>query len=256
MKKTSTTDKNLLEIPFENLSHEQSRENILKYLSNPKGNFVIQSVNPEICVQMQSDPEFKKIVLTGQMHIVDGIGVVVAGKVLGITVGERFTGVDLVHTVLTDPSFRSFRVMLIGGKGNVAERLADCYRDKKSGSNVFGFQGIEDISHVTRAEEENLFSIVAELKPQIIFFAFGSPAQEKWIYAHRTQLQGIVCAGVGGAFDFLAGDVGRAPAFVRKMGFEWLYRLILQPWRWRRQLRLGAFVGLVLKEKLHHVFHA
>ncbi len=255
MKNTSSAQNMLFGIPFRGETLESIRENILKYLSNPQGMYVIQSINPEICVQMASDPEFKKAVLSSQMHIVDGVGVAVAGRMLGVPVGERFTGVDLVHMVLTDPSFRSFRVALIGGKGNVAERLADCYRDHKSASHIFGLKGIQDISAPTADEEKEIFSIVAELKPQIIFFAFGSPAQEKWIHAHQAQLQGVVCAGVGGAFDFLVRDVPRAPFFMRRVGLEWLYRLIRQPWRWRRQLRLGAFVSLVLKEKFRRQPH-
>jgi len=84
----------------------------------------------------------------------------------------------------------------------------------------------------------------------LIFVAFGSPAQELWLYKHRGKFKGIVCMGVGQGFDVLSGQVKRAPLLLRKIGLEWLYRLITQPWRWRRQLRLVKFLWLVFKEKL------
>ncbi|MGB3020405.1 MAG: WecB/TagA/CpsF family glycosyltransferase, partial [Microgenomates group bacterium] len=83
----------------------------------------------------------------------------------------------------------------------------------------------------------------------LIFVAFGSPYQEKWIYENRASLQGITCIGVGGAFDFLSGRVARAPKLIQSIGLEWLYRLMRQPWRWRRQLQLPVFIYLVLKQK-------
>ncbi len=140
--------------------------------------------------------------------------------------------------------------MLIGGKGNVAERLADCYRGDKPASFLQGFAGISDIASPNPQQERELLSIVADVKPHIIFFAFGSPYQEKWIHAHRAQLKGIVCAGVGGAFDFLAGDVRRAPRFIRFLGLEWLFRLVRQPWRWQRQLRLISYILYILRARL------
>jgi N-acetylglucosaminyldiphosphoundecaprenol N-acetyl-beta-D-mannosaminyltransferase len=90
---------------------------------------------------------------------------------------------------------------------------------------------------------------VAATKPNLIFAAFGSPFQEKWFYQNRARLQGICCVGVGGAFDFLSGNIQRAPIWIRKIGLEWLYRLIREPWRWRRQLRLLVFLKEVLKER-------
>lgn len=84
----------------------------------------------------------------------------------------------------------------------------------------------------------------------ILFVAFGSPKQEIWIAENLDKLPVRVAIGVGGAFDFVSGKVKRAPVWVRKIGLEWLFRLILQPWRIKRQLRLFKFVFLVLGEKV------
>jgi N-acetylglucosaminyldiphosphoundecaprenol N-acetyl-beta-D-mannosaminyltransferase len=84
-------------------------------------------------------------------------------------------------------------------------------------------------------------SVVREARPDALFVAFGSPAQEMWIAEHRSELSGGVAVGVGGAFDYLAGRQKRAPAWVREAQLEWAYRLLRQPWRWRRQLALPRF---------------
>lgn len=87
-------------------------------------------------------------------------------------------------------------------------------------------------------------------KVDILFVAFGSPKQEIWIYENLDKLPVKVAIGVGGAFDFLSGKIKRAPFWIRKAGLEWLFRLINQPWRIKRQLALIKFVILILKEKL------
>jgi N-acetylglucosaminyldiphosphoundecaprenol N-acetyl-beta-D-mannosaminyltransferase len=86
-------------------------------------------------------------------------------------------------------------------------------------------------------------------KTDILFVAFGSPKQEIWIAENLNQLPAKVVIGVGGAFDFISGKVRRAPVFIRQLGLEWLFRLIIQPWRIKRQLKLLTFIDLVLKEK-------
>ncbi len=86
---------------------------------------------------------------------------------------------------------------------------------------------------------------MTDFKPHLVFVAFGSPWQELWIERHRNQFQNCVVMGVGGAFDFLGGKVPRAPVIIRRLGFEWLFRLIVQPWRLRRQLRLVRFGWLI-----------
>jgi N-acetylglucosaminyldiphosphoundecaprenol N-acetyl-beta-D-mannosaminyltransferase len=87
---------------------------------------------------------------------------------------------------------------------------------------------------------------ILEQKADLLFVAFGSPTQEKWIDQHRAELSHTVCVGVGGAFDMFSGRTPRATETVRKLGLEWLYRLITQPWRWRRQMKILQFIGLVL----------
>ncbi len=224
-------------------------EKIIKYIDRPAGFFHIVSLNPENLVIVTENRLFRKIVETAQMTIIDGIGIVLAGRWLGVEVGERVTGVGLMEDLLKVASDRRLRVLMIGGNENLALRLAQCYRDQFPEAKFKGLQGIEDIKNIKKEEETKIFSIVATYKPQLVFLAFGSPDQELWLDSHRKELAGCVVMGVGGAFDYLSGNIKRAPEFIRKLGLEWLFRLINQPWRWRRQSRLIKFIGLVIKEK-------
>ncbi|MBP9691287.1 WecB/TagA/CpsF family glycosyltransferase [Candidatus Woesebacteria bacterium] len=208
------------------------------------------SLNPENMVIAQDDKEYRKILSEGDIQLCDGVGVALGGSILSIDVGRRITGADLLERVVQMGDELGLRIMLLGAGTNVADELAVCYQKKYPQLSIKGLQGIKDISTPTKAEEDAIFAIVSYHKPQIICAAFGSPWQEKWFWAHRDQLQGVVCIGVGGGFDFALGRVSRAPTVIRSLGFEWLYRLIREPWRYKRQLRLIRFMYLVMKQKI------
>ncbi|MDA1316583.1 MAG: WecB/TagA/CpsF family glycosyltransferase [bacterium] len=238
-----------LNIDFHPSSKKDILEKILMYMSS-KYTFVhIVSLNPENMVMAQTDIEYRNMLSQSDIQIIDGIGTAVGAAILGFPSTDRLAGVDLMDLVIHLAAEKGFRILLLGGKPNLAESLADCYKKKLPNLSVKGEMGYVDILASKSEEDDRVFSIVADYKPQIIFAAFGSPAQEKWFYAHKHELNGSVCIGVGGGFDFLSGEVSRAPQLIRSFGFEWLYRLITQPWRIKRQLRLIEFIRLVLLQK-------
>lgn len=221
-------------------------DKILLYIGKPTGNLHIVSLNPENMVLATKNDLFKKVIETAQIKIVDGIGIVLAGRWLNIDVGERVTGVGLMEELINMASERRLRVLMIGGKENLALELAECYGTHFPEAKFKGVQGIVNIKNPTKDEEDAIFSIVAAYKPHLIFVAFGSPYQELWIERHKRKFVGCVVMGVGGSFDYLSGKVIRPPVFIQKIGFEWLFRLLQQPWRWRRQLKLLEFIRLIL----------
>ena len=198
--------------------------------------------------------EFRNVLNEADIHIIDGIGVLSAGSILNINVGDRLTGVDLMKMILEHCEKEPLRVLLLGSKPELADNIAKCYSEKYPNAQFVGLQGIENIQNPKNEEEMRIFSIVSDMRPHIIFASFGSPGQELWFWRHRAQLKGIVCIEVGGGFDFISGRVKRAPQFLRAIGLEWLFRLIIQPWRWRRQLRLFRFIYLVFKQKIAKVY--
>jgi N-acetylglucosaminyldiphosphoundecaprenol N-acetyl-beta-D-mannosaminyltransferase len=211
-----------------------------------EGFFHIASVNPEIAVIADTDPLFRDIINEADIALPDGTGVVLATRLAGYRHLERIPGVDFMETLLTEAGRRSLSVLLVGGRPGLAESLSKCYQQTYPQARFFGLQGIQNISKPTKPEEDAIFRIVADRRPHFIFAAFGSPAQEKWIWRNRKHFSGSVCMGVGGSIDYLSGAIKRPNPLIRRLGLEWLARLARQPWRLARQNRLAVFIILVL----------
>ncbi|MGB4965730.1 MAG: WecB/TagA/CpsF family glycosyltransferase [Microgenomates group bacterium] len=243
------SNNHLLGIPIPTESKSAIREKIIKNIFETKRFFHVVSLNPEIFVLTTTNGEFKKVVTEAQMRILDGVGVIVAAKLCSIPVGDRYSGVDLMSDLLKEAHNRRLRVLLIGGGDKVADKVIECQKEAFSGIEFTGTTGIANIARPTDVEEAEITSIVAATKPHMVFVAYGSPAQELWIDRHSKLFAGMVVMGVGGAFDFLSGNIARAPKWIQKAGFEWLFRLVRQPRRIWRQLRLVKFMWLVGKEK-------
>jgi len=245
---TNNKEKAILGISIPIQSKQTILEKILKYIEKPNGFFHIVSLNPENLVVATENDLFKQIIETAQIKIIDGIGIVLAGRLFNLNL-ERLTGVDLMKNLINMASNMRLRVMLIGGKENLALELADCYQREFSEAKFKGIGGIRNIENPTDKEEEEVVLIVRHYKPQLVFVAFGSPDQELWIERHKKEFSGCVMMGVGGSFDYLSNSTRRAPIFIQKIGLEWLYRLVTQPWRFKRQLRLIKFIWLIIKQK-------
>lgn len=146
------------------------------------------------------------------------------------------TGTDLVEAVARDFNEKGYTIGLYGGRDSVAKQAADCLKRIYPSLKISFARSAEDFS--TAADEE-----ITELpKCDVLFIALGQVKQENWIVNHKAQVEAKVFIGVGGAFDYISGQVSRAPKIVRQLGFEWLYRLATQPWRIKRQAKIVWFL--------------
>lgn len=236
------------DIEIENLSKQDILEKIRKY-TNQSADFVhIVSLNPETIVTAEKNRQFKKVLQTAQIKIIDGIGVLLAGRMLGLVLREKIAGVDLMEDLLCLANESRLRVAFIGGDDQIADKVVECQKRLFPEVSFLSCQGILNIRHPQPEEVASLLAIVTDFKPHLVFVAFGSPDQELWLDRHKDRFSGMVCMGVGGGFDYLSGNLPRAPRFLRRLGFEWLFRLIMQPSRFKRQLKLLIFIALVIKE--------
>jgi N-acetylglucosaminyldiphosphoundecaprenol N-acetyl-beta-D-mannosaminyltransferase len=243
------TSNQLLEITVPTQSRSIILEEIKKYIRQSTDFCHVVSLNPENLIIAQKDRLFKKVIQTAQIKIIDGIGIVLAARMLGIPIGERISGVEVMKNLITCAGKGSLTVLLVGGRGDLALKLSKCYQEKFPEAKFIGSEGFKNIRKPTKREEEKILSIVRSIKPNLIFAAYGSPWQELWIERHKRKFKGIVVMGVGQGFDVEGGVARRAPVWVQRLGFEWLFRLVTQPWRWRRQLKLIEFMWLVMKQK-------
>jgi len=205
----------------------------------------IATVNPEFIMAAQQDAEFREILDRTALNLPDGIGVVWAARRLGHPLRERVAGSDLITLLVERAGREGWPVYFLGAAEGVAQQAADALKSRYPGFKCVGtFSGSP-----RREDEEAIIDRVRAAAPDILLVAYGAPAQDKWIARNLSKLNVPVCMGVGGAFDFVAGVTQRAPKWMRRLGLEWLHRLIRQPWRWRRMLALPRFVWSVWREK-------
>lgn len=218
---------------------DMRKSEVLEYLAKKaqekgKKTFVV-TVNSEIIMLARNNPRYENVIKNADLALLDGVGVMWAGKVFGKKFNGRSHGADLVAELSEFVAKKPITVGLLGGKENVALLTAECLRKKFPDLNVaFSYQEWPQDPKAC----------------DILYVAFGSPKQELWISENLSNIDAKVVIGVGGAFDFITGKVKRAPEWIRSLGLEWLFRLIIEPWRIKRQLRLPVFVILVLKEKI------
>lgn len=207
----------------------------------------VVTVNPEFVIAARRDPEFREVLLRSDLATADGIGIPIAARMLSLPIRDRVTGVELVEG-LAGRAPENCRMYLLGAAEGVAADARQALLKRFPQVDIVGaFSGSPAAEGFAEIESQ-----LAVSRPTVLLVAFGHPRQDLWIDAHRERLgeHGILVAvGVGGAFDYLSGQVPRAPRLIRRLGFEWLYRLVRQPWRWRRQLALPLFVILVLRER-------
>jgi len=230
----------ILGIRFNNAPENLILEYIVNSVKNSSEKYYIVTPNPELMVIAQRDTRYKKVLNGARLALPDGVGVMLASKLLKKGINQRITGVDLVNKLCKTVAEKPITVGFLGGGPDIADKTAECLTKKHPGLKVvFAKSGNPDESTINLIKK----------KIDILFVAFGSPKQELWISDNLNKLPVKVFIGVGGAFDFISGKVKRAPAWMQDLGLEWLFRLILQPWRWRRQVALIYFIILILKEK-------
>jgi N-acetylglucosaminyldiphosphoundecaprenol N-acetyl-beta-D-mannosaminyltransferase len=202
----------------------------------------ICTVNPEFVMGAQQDQAFGDSINHATLCLPDGVGLLWAARRLGHPLRERVAGSDMVEQIAARAAQTGWRLYLLGAAPGVADRASTILQARYPGLVIAGtFPGSPALS-----EENAIVERVRAACPDVLLVAFGAPAQDVWIARNQSRLQIPVTMGVGGSLDFIAGVVKRAPVWVRRIGLEWLYRLMREPWRWRRQLALPRFVWRVL----------
>jgi N-acetylglucosaminyldiphosphoundecaprenol N-acetyl-beta-D-mannosaminyltransferase len=201
----------------------------------------IVTVNPEFVMLAHRDGEFRAVLEGADLCMPDGVGLLWAARRLGQALPARVTGSDGLPIIAQRAAEEGWRLYLLGGAPGVAGRAAEVLAGRFPGLSVAGAVA----GSPAEADAPALMVRIRAAAPHILFVAFGAPAQDLWICRHKAELAVPVMLGVGGAFDHIAGVQRRAPLWVQRLNLEWLFRLVTQPWRWRRQLALPRFVWLV-----------
>jgi N-acetylglucosaminyldiphosphoundecaprenol N-acetyl-beta-D-mannosaminyltransferase len=195
----------------------------------------------------QSDAEYQRIINAADLVTPDSIGVVWASHKFGQPLPERVPGVDTMEALCGLAAAEGLRVYLFGAAPGVAEMAAANLRAKYPGLTVAGTRN----GFFKATEEPDIIADIRNARTDILFVAFGIPKQEKWIDTHLPATGARLAMGVGGSFDAFAGIVKRAPAPVRKIHLEWLWRTLSNPKKIRKAATLPRFALMVYRAKNH-----
>jgi polysaccharide pyruvyl transferase CsaB len=224
----------VLDVDVDNFTLDESVKKAEALLLK-RNHSLIVTPNPEMIMAAQKDMELKNIIDGAGLALPDGVGLKIAGKILGKPFKQRVTGVDLMMKIIELSKSKGYKIFLFGGAEGVAGKAA-----LRIGSNVVGYcQGYT-------MSDPFVVDKILQARPDILFIGLGSPKQEKWASKHLRQLNVPLTMCVGGSLDVLSGRVKRAPQFMQNIGLEWLWRLVNEPRRIKRMLILPVFLYKVI----------
>lgn len=213
--------------------------------SNPVG--FILAMNPEKVFALRANPFLQNFFEQATLVIPDGIGIVKALRFLyGVKV-SRVPGADLMQNICREAPLHGWRLFIYGASEKVNAEACKILERRYPGIRIAGRAN----GFVPPERMEELMTHINTSGANILFVALGSPKQEEWMAAYAGKLTTVkLCQGIGGTLDTIAGTVKRAPLFWQQMGLEWFYRLLKQPSRFGRQLKLLLFVREIIGAKL------
>ncbi len=238
--KNNINDKiDVLGVQFNNTTIEDAASLIVQSALNKKKTKVY-TPNPEIVIEADKDARFMEVLDRAELVIADGIGVVIGSKILGTPLKARVAGYDTIIRVFEKAKHQDIKVFFLGAKPESVELARKNMMKKYIGLNVVG------VHDGYFKDDRAVVDEINALSPDIVLVGLGAPKQEKFIDKYANEMNASVFIGCGGSFDVMAGLVKRAPKLFIKLHLEWFYRLIKQPSRFVRMLRLPLFLLKVL----------
>jgi N-acetylglucosaminyldiphosphoundecaprenol N-acetyl-beta-D-mannosaminyltransferase len=212
---------------------------------------MVQAINTDFIVRANSDKETELIANSADLALADGMPVVWASKLFNKSLPERIGGPDYFQSFSRISNTNKYSYYLLGSTEATVKKIITKLNKEYPDIAILGYEcpPFSDMKN----EEENikLCERINKYKPDVLWVSFGCPKQEVWIAQNKCRIKASVAVGVGAAFEYYAGNLKRAPKFIQKLGFEWLYRLIQEPKRlWKRYLIKGPlFLKYCLKYK-------
>lgn len=206
---------------------------------------IVATANAEMIMIAQQDKGLFEVLNNCSLVVPDGAGVLWAGEQVGTPFPERVAGADYAEELLKIAVQEKWPVYFLGGSPGVAEKAIKKFT-MKNGS--FAKVGFHD-GYFGESEEKEIIENIRSNGTRLLLCGMGVPKQEKWLWKHKDELGPVIAIGVGGVFDVMAGNLQRAPLWMRRHRLEWIYRLYLQPSRIGRMASLPKFMLAVEKWK-------
>lgn len=237
----SRTD--VLGVGFDNVTMAEAVERALALIDAREGRYVV-TPNPEIVMLAKENPALKEALAGADIVLPDGAGIVKGAAILGRPMKEKVPGIDFACGVMARLAERGGSVYLFGAKPGVAEAAAETLRTKFPGLVISG------TSDGYFSDDGPIIEKIKDAAPDLLLVCLGAPKQELWMAKMSGKLPVGLMVGLGGSLDVFAGTVKRAPVAWQKLDLEWLYRLIKEPRRIGRMMKLPLFVIEAAGERL------
>ena len=237
----------VLNLWIDNCNMSQALNQVRRFIDTGKKVHTIFASNPEKNYTVPANRLLHRMFREADLLIPDGIGMVLAARWLYKTPVQRVPGCELMQNICALAEKRGYGIFIYGAKEPVSRAAAKELMKRHPLLNIAGRQH----GYISENDTKDLLNRINTSKARILFLALGSPKQERWIFENRHRLKHIrVCQGIGGTLDVLAGTVKRAPDIYCRYGLEWLYRLLSEPSRIKRQIKLPLFAAQVAFQKL------
>ena len=227
----------VLGIEFDNTDILEAVERAIRLMEERRHAYVV-TPNPEIILESQKNEKLASAVKSADMVLPDGVGVIYASHILGTPIKNRIPGIDFASALMARISENGRKVFLLGAKPGVAERAGERLAERYPGLVICG---VND-GYFEEEDTEFIIEKINSASPDLVLVCLGSPKQEIWMKNNAELLDVGLLIGLGGALDVYAGVVERAPRKWRSMGLEWLYRLIREPKRIKRMVKLPGVI--------------
>jgi N-acetylglucosaminyldiphosphoundecaprenol N-acetyl-beta-D-mannosaminyltransferase len=235
---------NILNVPVMPLSMQETLAYLTSRLDLEEKTCVV-TANAEIIMMGQTNPGYMKILQKATLVLPDGAGTVWAGRTLGYNVPERVAGFDLFLELIKISAQKKYKIFFFGSSPGIADIAKQKCEEMVPGIEIVGTRN----GYFTEEEADAIVEEINTSGANILFAALGAPKQELWLDKYFGKINTILCMGIGGSFDVLAGKMARAPKWMQEVSLEWLFRLYKQPSRFVRMLALPHFVIKVLQKK-------
>lgn len=200
--------------------------------------------NAEMAYEALHNEDFRAVLNSADLVLPDGAGVVLGARILKTPLKQKVAGIEFAQNMLPVYEELGSRLYLLGSKPGVAELAAEKMRQKHPDLIICG------TADGYFKDEDEVVRKINEAKADALYVCLGSPKQENFMFSHRDDLNVRLMAGLGGTLDGIAGTVKRAPKWMIKLQLEWLYRLIKEPRRLGRMMRLPKFVFAAFKKRM------
>jgi len=227
---------NICGAEIDNLSKEEAIEKIGSLVDDGSPHIVV-TPNVDHIVKIQNNKNFREIYSHADLVLADGMPLIWASKYLGTPIREKLSGSDLFPLICDYCSKKNLKVFLLGGREGAAQKTAELLVEDYPDLQISGYYSPPFGFEKDAEENEKIITMIKTSNPHILFVGLGAPKQEFWISKNMHSYNVPVSIGIGVTFEFYARMIKRAPNFMQKIGFEWFWRLLMEPQRlWRRYL--------------------